>query len=482
MQAKVVDSNGIKNLVTAEEFQTLLNGGIIQIAEDQEYIQLFGYNNTIYQESSYATAYLINNDGYLLTNAHAVDLLRIKTVDSLFIILSIEPFKIIPAEIIWSSWQEASSDDMREDTRHDGRMIPYGYSDLAVIRVSPSSLNVPPLKFAKFDFDEIFRYDYDKRTKSTRPLLSRGIGFPASSDIMYGELNNQQLFEKPKISSGEINDLNFVENMTFDHYYYLISTNSSGHGNSGEPIVNMCGEILGTVFSGTELFSFEDLMGNDSFFIPLPYTFEQLDKLKINYDVLNEPCASSDIIEYESIGQRAFQRGLTFYNDKNYTKAVALFAKAIQEDPQYSDALYYRGVSYSFLKEYDNSIQDLNQVIKILPNSANAYYTRGRSFYFNDQYEEAINDITKYLEMEPNDPSGNNLLGWIYYTIGDNEKAVEFATISINLKSDFGAAYDTRGQAYFALGQNEKAIEDALKACEFGECDFRNKLKDLNLL
>jgi tetratricopeptide (TPR) repeat protein len=51
--------------------------------------------------------------------------------------------------------------------------------------------------------------------------------------------------------------------------------------------------------------------------------------------------------------------GFVYYDQGNYTKAIELYEKAIELDPDYAKAYYNRAVAYYYMKEYDKAWDDV---------------------------------------------------------------------------------------------------------------------------
>ena len=95
--------------------------------------------------------------------------------------------------------------------------------------------------------------------------------------------------------------------------------------------------------------------------------------------------------------KQAFQKGLGFYNNKNYADAIGEFTYALSltPDPDWPD--YPR---FFFLRAYSNgelgnnrqAIADYDQAIKLRPDYPDAFYNRGISKRNLGRYEDAIAD------------------------------------------------------------------------------------------
>lgn len=136
-------------------------------------------------------------------------------------------------------------------------------------------------------------------------------------------------------------------------------------------------------------------------------------------------------------------QAVALWNESNFTdsqKAADLLQKAIQEDPNFSEAYNNRGNAYRSMKQYALAMQDYNKAISLNPNLEKAYNNRGNVYFDQRNFQMAIRDYNK----------------------------------AISLKPSYGLAYLNRGLAYHELKKDDLACRDFQKACELGDCDGIN--------
>jgi hypothetical protein len=88
-------------------------------------------------------------------------------------------------------------------------------------------------------------------------------------------------------------------------------------------------------------------------------------------------------------------RGLAYYDLKQYQKAVQDYSRAIELDPNYTAAYNNRGNSYYALNAYQQALPDFDQSLKLDPKYAKAYLNRGLVHYQLDQTDQACSDFQK---------------------------------------------------------------------------------------
>jgi len=158
--------------------------------------------------------------------------------------------------------------------------------------------------------------------------------------------------------------------------------------------------------------------------------------------------------------------GIFYYYLGEYHKAIDDYTKAIQLNPNYTDAYYSRGIAYYNLKQYKKAIFDYTHVILLDSNYISAYMNRGNAYNNSGQYEKAITDYTQAIQLNPNDVSIYINRGNAYTNLEEYEKAIADYTYAIQLNPNSTYAYFNRAIAYRMLGKDEKAIADENKADE----------------
>ena len=154
------------------------------------------------------TAFAINNEGYYITNFHVIEE-ALKGQYKAVAVKSMVPTKeLYDVDIVWYSQNK----------------------DLAVLKID--KLNFPPLIFSDNSLIE-------------GAVKVNAIGFPGSADR--GDYSSKH-FTDPKISGGEIATIPFKTKLTKQatEATYLIQHDAAiNGGNSGGPLVNQCGEVMG---------------------------------------------------------------------------------------------------------------------------------------------------------------------------------------------------------------------------------------------
>jgi tetratricopeptide (TPR) repeat protein/formylglycine-generating enzyme required for sulfatase activity len=161
-------------------------------------------------------------------------------------------------------------------------------------------------------------------------------------------------------------------------------------------------------------------------------------------------------------------RGLSYFNKKEYDKAISDYNEAIRLQPNHAAAYNNRGNAYQAMKDYDKAISDYNEAIRLEPNYAVAYFKRGNAYEATKDYNKAISDYNEAVRLEPNHSVVYNSRGFAYYEKKDYDKAISDFNEAIRLEPNFALAYVNRGNAYRQQGNQAQAKADFDKAKELG--------------
>lgn len=103
--------------------------------------------------------------------------------------------------------------------------------------------------------------------------------------------------------------------------------------------------------------------------------------------------------DYEDISW--YDRGCSLMNQEKYKEAIECFDKAIELNPDDSDAWFNKGYSYYELDEPDKELMCYEKVLEINPEDGDAWYNKGCVLYDKGLYKEAIECYDMVMELEP---------------------------------------------------------------------------------
>ena len=158
--------------------------------------------------------------------------------------------------------------------------------------------------------------------------------------------------------------------------------------------------------------------------------------------------------------------GHTAYNEENYVKAIELYAKAMEVNPNYDEAYYWRASAKFVQKKYKEAIPDYDKAIELNPNNEQAFYYRALTNYNLEAYREALPDFDKAIELNPDVASMHYWRGQAKYTLESYEDAILDYSKSLELNKNDGYSFSGRANCYYVLQKYKEAKMDYTKAIE----------------
>lgn len=119
----------------------------------------------------------------------------------------------------------------------------------------------------------------------------------------------------------------------------------------------------------------------------------------------------------------AFNKGVESANNQDLKSAINYFSKAIQINPESSEAYYSRGTIKMNLKDYQGAIIDFNKTISLDDKFVKAYYNRAGIMFMSQKLEEALPDMNKVIELDETFPEALTVRGQIKFFLKDEEGA-----------------------------------------------------------
>jgi tetratricopeptide (TPR) repeat protein len=177
-----------------------------------------------------------------------------------------------------------------------------------------------------------------------------------------------------------------------------------------------------------------------------------------------------DILHHYPDSPRAWtNKGLIYYDQKDWNQVIEHLSNALKYDPLYADALEWRARSYLETKEYDKALADALAYQKVRPTKTVALFLLARIYDTSGNTNEALNMYNKLIPLEPNMPEYINNRGTLYFNKLQNyEAAKKDFEQSIQLNPSIGLYYLNLSRCYYMLGDAGKAKEYAQHAKQLG--------------
>ena len=157
------------------------------------------------------------------------------------------------------------------------------------------------------------------------------------------------------------------------------------------------------------------------------------------------------------------KRGELYYNDRDFTNALADFEKSIElSNDEYPPAFFNRGkVRAEQLKDHKGAEEDFTRTLLLDTSFTEAYISRANERIFTQNFQGALQDVEKAKQFDSSNARVYSTLGKVYVNASDFINAEKAFTKTITLDSGFAEAYNDRA---FVRYKN-KDFNNALKDC-----------------
>jgi tetratricopeptide (TPR) repeat protein len=137
--------------------------------------------------------------------------------------------------------------------------------------------------------------------------------------------------------------------------------------------------------------------------------------------------------------------GYNFYEQGDYSNAVAEYNKAMEDDPNNNEGYYYRGATYLKTGEIEKALPDFKRSIELNPRHFKSYQNLNWLLAKERKWDDIINYLDEYIQLEPG----------------------------------HAQAYLERGHAYYLQGNRDSALKDVKKSCDLGNSEGCTRYKQL---
>jgi S1-C subfamily serine protease len=212
------------------------------------------------------------------------------------------------------------------------------------------------------------------------------------------------------VSDGIVSAVREVPNS----YRIIQITAPISHGNSGSPVFNLRGQVLGVV------------------------------TVKVtNGQNINLAIAAARVGELRA------------------GKLRPLSELALKSKGDVAESLYRSGLDSLWLGNYDNAVGYFENAVNKNPKRAEAWVQVGYCKVKQGKNQEAIRAYLQALQLKPNDAEIHNKLGDAYYYAGRLREAIESYSEAAQLRPDSAETFYNLAIAYFESGNPSMAAAEA---------------------
>jgi tetratricopeptide (TPR) repeat protein len=151
----------------------------------------------------------------------------------------------------------------------------------------------------------------------------------------------------------------------------------------------------------------------------------------------------------------------------DFDRAMADYDVALKLNPQSSFPYRSRGIAYFDQGKYDKAIADFTKAIQI-EKTWDFLFERGRAYFCNGQFPEAIADLTAALDLRPDNPLMLQTIRYFraraYQGEKKHDRAIADLTDCIGMGVTDSELYTFRAASHAELGGFDQAIDDLNEA------------------
>ena len=180
-----------------------------------------------------------------------------------------------------------------------------------------------------------------------------------------------------------------------------------------------------------------------------------------------------------------YDAGVGHQNSGGYKKAIRCYDRALEIDPEYTDAWNNKGIALKGLGRYDEAIRCYDRALEIDPEYTGAWISKGNSLANLGRYDEAIRCCDHTLEIDPEYAIAWSNKGIALNNLGRYNEAIRCCDHTLEIDPKDAIAWHNKGVALAKLGRYDEAIRCYDRALEIDPEDaivWNNKGIALNNL
>lgn len=166
--------------------------------------------------------------------------------------------------------------------------------------------------------------------------------------------------------------------------------------------------------------------------------------------------------------QGDYKKGVSYYQQKQYQKAISEFEPIVKEQPDYEFGHRIIGFSYLQLGNHPKAISALREAIRLKPREFATYRALALAYFNSSRYREALPTLeqAEQLATSPREKYEiHRLRGASAFNLGQYRVAVSSLEQAVSIQRGNADDVLQLGLAYFQLEENQKArqyLEQAL--------------------
>jgi tetratricopeptide (TPR) repeat protein len=208
------------------------------------------------------------------------------------------------------------------------------------------------------------------------------------------------------VSDGIVSAVREVPNS----YRIIQITAPISHGNSGSPVFNLRGQVLGVV-------TIKVTNGQN---INLAIAAARVAELRAGK---LQPLSELNLKSKNDVAESLYRSGIESLWLGNYDNAVGYFENAVNKNPKRAEAWVQVGYCKVKQGKIQEAIRAYQQALQLKPEEAEIHNKLGDAYYYSGRLREAIESYSEAARLEPNKAETFYNLAIAYFESGNLAKA-----------------------------------------------------------
>jgi serine/threonine protein kinase len=145
---------------------------------------------------------------------------------------------------------------------------------------------------------------------------------------------------------------------------------------------------------------------------------------------------SQKTLSADSQFQKYMADGRGFYQQHNYTEALACFRAAVEHDPQNADAWFHQAQSQTMCLKYPDCVASCEKSLELNPEKAETWFLKSFAHGVLGEYAKAADNCTRGLALNPDNKVMWYRRGQYFYAQGKLEEALQSFGNALKMSPD----------------------------------------------